>query len=121
MDDDSPDPDLLEVDISRERGATVLAVRGELDAASTPDLQGPLGEALASSDPVVLDLMGCDFVDSTGLHAIIDARAGVLAQDRRFAVCCLPRGPVARVVDVALPGVLELYPDREAALDAVTA
>jgi hypothetical protein len=29
------------------------------------------------------------------------------------------RGPVARVIEVALPGVMELHADRAAALDAV--
>jgi hypothetical protein len=43
--DDSLDPDLLQVDVSRERGATVVAVVGELDAATTPDLQGPLASS----------------------------------------------------------------------------
>jgi anti-sigma B factor antagonist len=119
MDDETPDQDLLEVEVSRERGATVLAVTGELDAASTPDLQEPLDEVLASTDVVVLDLSGCEFVDSTGLHAIIDARADVQERGGRFAVCCVRRGPVARVIEVALPGVIELYADRDAALDAV--
>jgi anti-sigma B factor antagonist len=119
MDDDTPEPDLLEVEISRERGATVLAVSGELDAASTPDLQLPLDEALASSEAIVLDLSGCEFVDSTGLHAIIDAREDLRDRGGRFAVCCVLRGPVARVIEVALPGVIEIHPDRDAALDAV--
>jgi anti-anti-sigma factor len=118
--DDTPESDLLlQVDVSRERGATVLAVSGELDAASTPELQAPLDAALAESDAIVLDLAGCEFVDSTGLHVIIDARAA--AQDRGvgFELCCVAHGPVARVIEVALPGVLELHRDRAAALDAV--
>jgi anti-anti-sigma factor len=118
--DDSLEPDLLQVHVSRERGATVVAVVGELDAASTPDLQRPLDAALAEGDVIVLDLTECDFVDSTGLHTIIDARTDVLARDGRFAVCCVPRGPVARVIEVAVPGVMELFPNREAALDAVS-
>lgn len=119
MDDEIQEPDLLEVDVSRERGATVVAVSGELDAASTPDLQEPMEAAVATADAIVLDLSGCEFVDSTGLHAIIDARADVQGRGGRFAICCVKRGPVARVIEVALPGVIELHPDRDAALDAV--
>jgi anti-sigma B factor antagonist len=117
--DDSPDPDLLQVDVSRERGATVLAVTGELDAASAPELLGPLDTAVANGGPVVLDLAACEFVDSTGLHAIIDARAAVEAGGARFALCCAVRGPVARVIEVALPGVLETHATRDDALDAL--
>lgn len=116
MEDHDPDPD-LQVDVTHERGVAVLAVTGELDAASAPELQ----HALAAADgAVVLDLARCEFLDSTGLHVIIDARAGIEARGGRFAICCATQGPVARVIEVALPGVLELHPSRTAALDAVT-
>lgn len=109
----------LEVKVTRERGATVVDVQGELDAASTPELAGPFATVTADGGPVVLDLTGCQFVDSTGLHAIIDARSAIEARGGRFALACAPDGPVARVIEVALPGMLTLYPTRASALDAV--
>jgi anti-sigma B factor antagonist len=117
--EDNAEPE-LEVSVSRQDGATVVAVAGELDAASTPRLQAPLGEV--SEQPaaaVLLDLSGCDFVDSTGLHAIIDARGEIERRGGRFALCCAERGPVARVIEVALPGMLDVHPTREAALQAL--
>jgi anti-anti-sigma factor len=112
---DNVEPE-LEVAVVREGGATVVAVSGELDAASAPELVGPLEEAQRTAEALVLDLTGCEFVDSTGLHAIIDARAAVEARGGRFALCCSADGAVARVMEVALPGMIELYPTREAAL-----
>jgi anti-sigma B factor antagonist len=111
----------LQITVAHEGDATVLAVGGELDAASTPELQASLEQTLArdGSEAVVLDLAGCTFVDSTGLHAIIDARALAHGQGGRLEVCCTEHGPVARVIEVALPGVLDLHPTRAAALDAL--
>lgn len=109
----------LEVAVTREDGATVVAVAGELDAASTGDLEGPLQEISARDSAVVLDLSACQFLDSTGLHAIIDARAALEERGGRFALCCASNGPVARVIEVALPGMLKLYPTREAALQSI--
>ncbi|UGS34326.1 STAS domain-containing protein [Capillimicrobium parvum] len=115
--DESSDPD-LQIAITRDGGVTVAAVRGELDAASTPQLPARLaGEP--TDRGLVLDLLECDFVDSTGLHAIIDARAAVEGAGARFALVCHADGPVARVIEVALPGMLETYGRRDAAIAAV--
>jgi anti-sigma B factor antagonist len=117
--DRTPDPD-LHIDVVRDRGAMVVAVRGELDAASTPDLQARLRGELDAGSALVLDLLECEFIDSTGLHAIIDARAEVEDAGGRFAIACADDGPAARVIEVALPGMLETYRTRDAAVAAVT-
>ena len=116
--EDSAEPE-LEVEVSTVGDVTVIAVSGELDAASTADLEAPLSDAGANADAILLDLSDCQFVDSTGLHAIIDARAAIEERGGRFALCCVENGPVARVIDVALPGMLELHPSREAALQSL--
>jgi anti-sigma B factor antagonist len=116
--DDVHDPE-LQVTLADADGATVVVVDGELDAASTPELSGPLTDALADGASVVLDLSAVSFVDSTGLHAIIDARTEADERGGRLEICCEPDGPVARVIEVALPGMIELHPTREAALAAV--
>jgi anti-sigma B factor antagonist len=111
----------LQITVAQERDATVLAVGGELDAASTPELQASFDETLGRDghEAVVLDLADCTFVDSTGLHAIIDARELARGHGGRLEVCAAVDGPVARVIEVALPGVIDLHPTRAAALDAL--
>jgi len=116
--DESPDQE-LQVAVVEQGGATVVAVRGELDAASTPELQSQLAGLPSGGRGLVLDLVECEFVDSTGLHAIIDARSAVEGAGGRFAVACVDDGPVARVIEVALPGMLETHGTRDAAVAAV--
>jgi anti-anti-sigma factor len=65
----------------------VLEVRGELDHASVPVL-------VALLDPVTtvrLDLSGVTFMDSTGLHALVDQQARL---GERFRIVAI--APVVR-------------------------
>lgn len=53
----------------------ILALSGELDFASAPDLELRLGEVRAEGHrSVVLDLSGLQFVDSAGVSALIRAK-----------------------------------------------
>jgi len=54
-------------------GFRVVAVRGELDLGTAPELEGPLDEAVAAGEPLLIDLDACDFIDSTGIALIVRA------------------------------------------------
>jgi anti-anti-sigma factor len=55
-------------------GLRVVAVRGELDLSTAPDLERPLEDAISSGDALVLiDLSECEFIDSTGIALIVRA------------------------------------------------
>lgn len=56
-------------------GATVVAVDGELDAVSAPQLDEFLTPLVAEGGRVVLDLSGVEFLDSTGLGVVIKSLA----------------------------------------------
>lgn len=107
------------VTVAREDGVPVVTVIGELDAASAGGLEEPLREAIEAGGGLVLDLLGCGFLDSTGLHAIIDAESAVTARGGRFAIACARGGAVVRTLDVALPGMLDLHETRADAVAAV--
>ncbi len=59
-------------------GAPVLALVGELDLASMHVLEQQLEQLPQASQSLVLDLRRLQFIDSTGLHALLRA-------DRRMA------------------------------------
>jgi anti-anti-sigma factor len=50
-----------------------VAVRGELDLVSASELEETLKRQLLADNDVLLDLSDMDFIDSTGLHAIVES------------------------------------------------
>ncbi len=110
----------LEIDRTPLGGALCVAVAGELDLAGVPALQQALDAAVRESEGVLLvDLCDLDFIDSTGLTALLRTRALLGREDRALALIC-PRGDVQRVFELA--GISELfafYASREAAEDAL--
>jgi anti-sigma B factor antagonist len=98
---------------------TVLAVSGEVDLATSPDLVAAIDAALnAGALELWIDLSETEFMDSSGMHALLDGHARVRELQRRLAVIC-PPGPVRRVFDISRVGeMLAVYDDRAAAQHA---
>jgi anti-anti-sigma factor len=87
---------------------TILAVTGEVDLATTPELGSAVDEALASgARELWLDLSATTFMDSSGLHVLLDTQRRMDRLRRRLAIVC-PEGPVRRLFELA--GVLEALP-----------
>jgi anti-anti-sigma factor len=79
--------DPFEVRITRHDRVTLLVVRGELDMATVPVLERSLLETeTAGADPVVIDLRGLDFMDSSGLMMLFRAHERAREAGRRIAV-----------------------------------
>lgn len=55
-------------------GCVELRVVGELDLATSPELEDALGRLLRERRDVLIDLGGCEFIDSIGLATILRAR-----------------------------------------------
>jgi anti-sigma B factor antagonist len=82
-------------------GAAWVRVAGELDLATSPQLRETLGEAQLDARLVVLDVREITFIDSAGVHVILDAANEARRAQHRLM---LVRGP-AHVDDVlALTG-----------------
>jgi anti-anti-sigma factor len=67
--------------------ASVLAVSGELDLRTSPELEERLGNAFdAGAELVILDLRQIEFMDSTGLRVLLAAHQRAQESGRRFAL-----------------------------------
>jgi anti-sigma B factor antagonist len=95
---------------------TVLAVTGEVDLATAPELGSAVNTALASgAQELWLDLSATAFMDSSGLHLLLDAHRRMRGLRRRLAIVC-PAGGVRRLLEIAgVADALPLYEDRAAA------
>lgn len=111
---------ILDAREGREDGAQALELSGELDAASAPALRERLAEvATKSGGPLVIDLTTLEFIDSTGLSVLLNAKRRLTRRGRGFAIVC-PPGHVRRILEVTqLFDTLGCHNTREQALGAV--
>jgi anti-sigma B factor antagonist len=78
------------------RGAAWVSARGELDIASAPQLQETLQEVLGRALLIIIDLRELTFIDSTGVHVIIDADDHARQTGHRLVLIC-DSGPLGRL------------------------
>jgi anti-sigma B factor antagonist len=88
-------------------GVGVVAVRGELDEETVPELQLALEAAVGAGRPVVVDLDGVSFMDSQGLYALMVLRRRLRDQGCPMALVHRPGGAVALLLSVS--GARELF------------
>jgi anti-sigma B factor antagonist len=96
----------------------VIAVRGEIDLSTAPELREQLESALQQAEPsILIDLTECDFVDSTGVALIVEAWQRIGEQEKgRLALCC-PNSQVRRVLEITgIEGSIEMHSERDDAL-----
>ena len=100
--------------------AAGVAVRGEVDIHTTPDLSAALDEAArASQGAFVVDLSEVEFLDSTGVAALVRMRAVLGREDRELGVVC-PPGPARRMLELAgIADLIALFESREEAAAAL--
>lgn len=105
-------------------GVCVIAVKGELDLNTAPQLEERLEVALAGGGRLLIDLSGCEFIDSTGIGLIVRAwqRLDVDPDGdgkSRFALCGLS-DQVRRLLEITgLESSIGTYPGRDEALEGL--
>src|SRR5215218_2537365 len=91
----------FDFDTAIQGAVALVTLRGELDLHAVTALEPELDrlECEAHVDVVALDLRGLDFLDSSGLRAILMLRTSLSEYDRRLV---LVRGPqaVQRVFEI---------------------
>ena len=84
----------------REAGITVVSVTGEVDILTAPKLVTRLDDLIRRHrGDVVIDLSDAGFIDSMGLHALLNAQRRLSRQSRSLAVVCGP-GPVRQLIEL---------------------
>ena len=107
-----------------EHGVRAIAVRGELDLSTAPELEGPLEQALESGEgSVLIDLAQCEFIDSTGIALIVRAWQRLdSGNNGRSLVLCSQNDQVRRVLEITgLELSIPVHQTRDEAMAALTA
>jgi anti-sigma B factor antagonist len=97
--------------------ATVLALTGELDLYTCPELKTELLRVIeGGATLVVIDLAGTTFIDSTGLGVLIRGVERLRVNDGSLAVVCLDQN-LTKIFEVTgLDRVFTIYDTRDEAL-----
>ena len=79
----------LQIDVTRNGGYTVVSPQGEIDFATGPQLKDALTELLVAGEVhLVVDLLAVDFIESTGLGALIGGRRRAQALRGSLVLVC---------------------------------
>lgn len=96
-------------------GSTLIQVEGEIDLSTVPQLERELTPHVEAGRNVVVDLTGVDFMDSTGIGALVRASNRTREAGAELSLACGP-GSVRRVLEVSgLDKMIPVYPDALAA------
>lgn len=94
----------VEFEVLREN-AVVVRLRGEIDISSAGLLVDQF-EAIAGREPtsVILDATNVTFMDSTGLHALVEGKRTL--HERGSQIFLVPSQQVGRVLELVFPDPL---------------
>ena len=86
----------------------VVAVTGELDLVSASQLEETLKRELLANNDVLLDLSDMDFIDSTGLHAIVESVRTAKSVGRKLKLSAELPAHARRLMEIV--GLLPFIP-----------
>ena len=111
----------LSVSTRTADGCTVVAVAGDVDISTSPELRSALAEITgAGARAVVVDLTDVPFLDSTALGVLVGAYTALRNNGGRFALVSDHEGVLKVLRITALHDVLGVHPTLDKAIAAVT-
>ena len=102
--------DELSIDITTENHGETLVykLRGSLDLATSPSVRAALIDAAGQAKhDIIVDLTKLEFLDSTGLGALIGAHRRALEHGGRVRLV-VHDGPIARLLNIT--GLMRVFP-----------
>ena len=109
----------ITIDIKSEHNgeALIFTLHGTLDVATSPSVRAALLEAADDGKhEIIVDLSAVEFLDSTGLGALIGAHRRALEKGGRVRLVCTD-GPIQRLLNITgLMKSFAVYATLEAAL-----
>ena len=110
--------DELSIDIKtdNEGGTLVYRLRGSLDVATSPAVRAALLQsANEGNTEIIVDLTKLQFLDSTGLGALIGAHRRALEKGGKIRLV-VNEGPISRLLNIT--GLVRVFPVYHTVEDA---
>ena len=122
----TPSADIPQFEINSGPGpedAYVVRVAGEVDMSHEEELRGELHSAVAAeSNGIVVDLIECEFIDSSGVRALLLSREAQNSDDgtEKLAVAASSEQILRILSAMGIDRVIPIRPTVEEAASAVT-
>ena len=102
-------------------GSMVVRVVGEVDVAVLEDLRAAVRPCLSACDVVAVDLSGVEFIDSSGLGALVQLMKEAGRQDVAFTLTGV-RPPTYRLLELTgLTSIFDIRSGSQAADNVIDA
>ncbi|XVS62701.1 STAS domain-containing protein [Actinosynnema sp. CA-299493] len=99
-------------------GVTVVAVSGEVDMLTAPQLRADALRHLDAGSTLVLDLSGVSFLGSAGLAVLVEASQHAQRRDASFRVVAVERAVTRPLAATGLGEVFSVFQSVEQALES---
>jgi anti-sigma B factor antagonist len=111
---------LGEVRFERDGETVVAVVTGEVDMSNAATIRLQIAEAVTpDDDAVVVDLSELEFIDSAGLHSLIELATVLDERRQQFLLCVPKKSQIGRAIEIiGLPRAVRVHADRAEALEA---
>jgi anti-anti-sigma factor len=105
------------VEHRRLDGAQVVALYGEHDLSTLPQVRRGLQAAFRGTSAILIDATRAEFIDSSIVNELVQAHREARQRDIRLGIIATPDSFVRRVLDlVGIPDVIPVYPTPGRAL-----
>lgn len=113
------DGDFLAIETEERQEGLVVHVSGEVDLANVERFKAAIQPAFSNRRNVILDVGNLRYIDSTGLHVLIDAHQRLQKHDCRLFVAGASPG-IAKVMRILhLDRLMPLVSSVDEALDLI--
>ena len=111
----------MELKTYERDGAEVIEINGRLDAEFAETLRSEFLKLIASHRKFVLDLSGMEYLDSTGLGAIVFCLKSSSEYNGKLVLANLGSKPRMIFTITRASKIFDIYDDLDSALNAVNA
>ena len=111
---------MADVRTEREDKIAVAVLKGEVDMSNAASVRLQIAESVTPDDDALLvDLSELSFIDSAGLHSLIELGT-VLEERRQQLILCVPHGStIERAIEIiGVPRAVSVHTDRAEAMEA---
>ena len=114
---------LADVRFEREDGIVIAVLTGEVDMSNATSVRQLIaGSVTPDDDAVVVDLSELSFMDSAGLHAVVELGTVLDERRQKLLLCVPPDSPMGRTIEiVGLPQAVSVHAGRHEAIEAARA